>query len=618
MRYLLGAQVFFLTTKLLSRKDVIWVGQNIRFDSKHIFFQLGVKLHRIMDTFLIEKILYTGYPYKGYSLEHLAKRYLNYKYAKTNQLDMFAPVPVATLSKETRNSFRNIRDRFMTDTEILYGAKDVELTHRVYLKQLYKIANWQLWTLVYLEHHFLQVLIHMELAGFYLNQELWLEQEKKNLAAFEVAKNKLFEMIEEAGVDRFYNFQQALFEVDGAQVDINLSSSRQVVELCQALGIPTLVVDKKKSKEQGRDIFKDSVEEKHLRKYQDQHPIIKPYLEYKRLEKAITTYGHKFLEHVNPVTGRIHSNFQQIVRSGRVASSKPNLQNIPSQNKFKGFRPCFRVGIGKVLVVADYSSQESRILASLAQEDQMIDFFLNGDGDLHSHTARLMFKVPVQKEITDEEGNIIQEGKNLHLRQLAKTINFGIAYGMSAYKLSNDFEISLEEAQEFINSYFKAYPKLEAYFNRCQELAMKRTFILIDDITNRRSWNGSLQTQYEENARLVRQYRSYGHKAPKEVFSLMNQAKGQIARNSQNYPIQGTAASMTKLAAIYMLGYIEEYRLQASIVNLVHDEIVIEASEEHAEVCQTLLEESMKRAGKVFVKDIPMEVECVISKVWEH
>lgn len=189
---------------------------------------------------------------------------------------------------------------------------------------------------------------------------------------------------------------------------------------------------------------------------------------------------------------------------------------------------------------------------------------------------------------------------------------------MSAFKLSNDFDIPLEEAEDFINSYFKAYPKLEAYFNCERQKAIKNGFILIDQVTNRRSWNGSLQTQYEENLRRARELKSVGHRVPKQVWSLMNQAKGQIGRNSQNYRIQGTAASMTKLAAILLQRSIVEHGLAASIVNIVHDEIVVEAREEHAEMCQKLLEKAMKQAGKVFVKDIPMEVECKISEVWEH
>lgn len=212
---------------------------------------------------------------------------------------------------------------------------------------------------------------------------------------------------------QFYNFQTSLFEED--EVEINFNSSRQVVELCKALGIPTEVKDKKRSTELGLDITKDSVEEKHLRKYIKEFPIIAAYLEYKKLEKAVSTYGHKFLEDfVNPRSKRVQSNFRQLVNSSRLASRNPNLQNIPAPRKMKGFRRCFRAGSeDRILVVSDYSQQESRILAELAQEDNLIHFFNTGDGDLHSHTARLMFKVPVDSKT------------NTHLRELAKILNFG-------------------------------------------------------------------------------------------------------------------------------------------------------------------------------------------------
>lgn len=189
---------------------------------------------------------------------------------------------------------------------------------------------------------------------------------------------------------------------------------------------------------------------------------------------------------------------------------------------------------------------------------------------------------------------------------------------MSAHKLSNDFSISLEEAENFINSYFEAYPQLKAYFQRQRELALRNGYILIDDVTNRRSWNANLQRQYEENLGLVREYRIWGRKAPKSVFSLMNQAKGQIGRNAQNYRIQGTAASMTKLATIIVTNKMEENGLSGRVVNAVHDEIVIECLEQEAEQVQLLLSDSMLEAGKVFVKDIPMTNDCVISEVWEH
>jgi len=205
-----------------------------------------------------------------------------------------------------------------------------------------------------------------------------------------------------------------------------MKSSHQVVELLKALGIDTSIKDKDKSRELGYEVLKDSVEERHLKKYAD-HPVVALYLKLKRYEKACTTYGEAFLQHLNPSTGRLHSSYRQILKTGRIGSKDPNLQNLPSERRVPGFRECFTPSKGKSLIVADYSSQESRILADLANEDAMIDFFKNGDGDLHSFTARRMFKVPVQKKIEDNEGNIVQEGKNENLRSLAKVLNFGIA-----------------------------------------------------------------------------------------------------------------------------------------------------------------------------------------------
>lgn len=409
---------------MLARKDILWIGQNIKFDYQHIYYDTGVWLYHIRDTMLTEQLLYLGFPFKKYNLEALSWRYLKFKYSKTNQLDLFSDETPTFISKNTRKQFRTIGENPMTETQIVYGALDVKHTHLIFLKQLGKICEWDMTRLMYLEHNYLKVLAKQELTGFWINKNMWTDQYHKNLEKYNLVKSKLLAMIRDYEFDAFTNFQEVLFG-QREEVDINLASSQQVVELCKLLGIPTEILDKKKSKEQGFDIYKDSVEEQHLKKYQDQYPIIKPYLEYKGLEKAVTTYGVDFLEHVNPITYRIHSNFTQNVRSGRVSSKNPNLQNIPSEAKVPGFRRCFRSPKGKKLVVADYSSQESRILASLAGEEKMIDFFLNGDGDLHSHTARLMFKVPVQKEIKDEMGNIVREGVNLYYRQLAKSINFG-------------------------------------------------------------------------------------------------------------------------------------------------------------------------------------------------
>ena len=403
---------------ILEEKRVKIVGHNIKYDYKMLYTNYQVRLGDMMDTMIIEQVLNCGKYQYGYSLEKLTSRYLDFKYAKTNQLDLFGNQEyVGLLNKDTRGTFSKIGDKPFTYEQVIYGCKDVEHTLKIYFCQLEKIAEANLSKTVILESAFLRVLAHMELAGFHLDTKMWEEQFERNLKEYYKKRQVVLDYIKDKEVTQFFDFQKSLFETDPAnftpEVNINLSSSKQVIELCKLLGIPTQILDRKKSKEEGEDVFKDSVEEKVLRKYQKKYEIIGPYLEMKRFEKACTAFGHEYIvKHVNPVTGNIHSGYRQILDTGRIASGNPNLQQVPSIGKFPGFRECFRSKRGR-LVICDYSQQESRVLADLANEEMMIHFFLDGDGDLHSHTARLMFKVPVS------------DTENKHLRQLAKVLNFG-------------------------------------------------------------------------------------------------------------------------------------------------------------------------------------------------
>lgn len=204
-------------------------------------------------------------------------------------------------------------------------------------------------------------------------------------------------------------------------ISINLSSSRQVIELCKALGIPTKTKDLKKSRELGEDVFKDSVEEKILKEHKSVHPVVPLYLTYKKYEKAVTTYGTRFIEeHKNPVTGCIHSSYWQILNTGRLASQRPNQQNITrngdeKKGQLTGFRNCFTPrSESTVLITADYSSQEIRILADKTGDAHMIAFLNSDDPDFHSFTARRMFNIEPGKQVPSD------------LRTVAKTLGFGM------------------------------------------------------------------------------------------------------------------------------------------------------------------------------------------------
>lgn len=269
--------------------------------------------------------------------------------------------------------------------------------------------------------------------------------------------------------------------------EINFNSPKQVSELFLTIGIPIEIIDKDKSTEEEL-VYKHTVAETHIAKYKKEYDILPLYIEYKHLTKLVGTYGHNWLQYINPVTGRVHSSYYQILNTGRISSGNPNLQNVPTRGEKifndKGeevgfiahFRRCFNALPGKDLIICDYSGQESRVLAEFSQEPNMIDFFNHGDGDMHSFTASRMFEKPVSKKI------------NKHLRQVGKVLNFSIAYGASAHKIADSFQVDMKTAQGFINKFYKAYPYLKTYFKLKQSEVLEKGYIVIDRITNRRSY----------------------------------------------------------------------------------------------------------------------------------
>jgi len=360
------------------------------------------------------------------------------------------------------------------------------------------------------------------------------------------------------------------------------------------------IVDKEKSTED-ETVFKDTVGEVHIAKFSKGFPIIKDYLDYKHLSKLVSSYGLKFLRYVNPVTGRVHSDYRQILNTNRISSNSPNLQNIPSEGNRPGFRKCFNVGHSRALVAADYSSQESRVLADRAQEPAILGFFLNGDGDMHSFTARRMFKIPVSKN------------ENLEKRTIGKFLNFSIAYGASPHKVSDALSIPMKEAKWMIDLFYQAYPKLKPYFMVEQMLALQRGYVEIDKVTKRVSFQDPMYFEYKA---YLDKCKKWGIQPNGKIFSKYKSLKGEIERNAQNYPIQGTSGNMTKLAAVLFRNWAIGKDIQ--IVNLVHDEIVVECASELTLQVERALIRAMQLAGRVFVRSLPMPVGVATSRFWDH
>ncbi len=561
-----------LIANILESKSILKIGVNLKFDYKIILHHLKLKLNNIYDIGLAELICHCGLS-QSWSLKTLAFKYLGIDLSTSEEY----------VSKDTVKDYENLEYDNLTLDLIRYSAGDVVIPYLIYPKILQEVRNKRLHKVVKLENQFIPIAATWEWRGFKLDSQKWLNvlaYNKKKLADINFILNNYL-------IDN--NLEQF--------IGINWNSSKQVIEVFKALDIDTKVVDKEKSIG-GEKIYKDTVGKLHIKKLASKHDIIELYLEYKQLYKYVTTYGFKWLSNVNPISSRIHTNVYQVLNTGRISTSDVNLQNIPATDEF---RACFVATENKKLVIADYSSQESRVLADFANEEVMLKLFKE-NFDVHSHTAQQMFG-----EVTKTT------------RGYAKTVNFAINYGASEHKLANDFQKTPKEMKKWIDDFFATYPGLKPYFDREIKLALNRGYIKINDIFNRRSYLPNFH-RYSVLKRYIRRYKYYPNfQIPSNIWSEFFRLEGGYSRNAQNYRIQGSSGEMTKYAAILVSNLIKArgWEDRAYIVNLVHDEIVIESDEKIATSVAKLLEKSMLKAGKLLVKNVAMTCSVSIEDFWK-
>ena len=306
------------------------------------------------------------------------------------------------------------------------------------------------------------------------------------------------------------------------------------------------------------------------------HPAAKSLLEYREIAKLVQTYGDNFLQTIDIKTNRIHANFEPIgASSGRSACSNPNLQNLPSSEKF---HKCVVAPPGKTLITADYAGCELRILAALSQDQTLIDAFAE-DADVHSEVATRMFGVNVDKNT------------NAHLRQRAKAINFGLMYGMGARALGRNLQIIDEEAEYLFEQYFKTYPQVKIYLDDC----VKKAFA-----------NGYVQTVL-------------GRKLIFSKEQLYNREAGsEVSRLAKNMPIQGTGAEIIKLAMVRIHERLLVEFNEAFIVNMIHDELVIECLIKDGEAVSLLVQNEMEAAQNILVPAVKPKADVHAGFYWKH
>jgi len=532
--------------KILTSKSILKVQHNIKYDYSVIYTNYKIRLENVFDTMVIDYVINNGKDDITHSLENCCIRYLgNNPY--DNQLSLFDP----WITKQERVAISKKVFEDFEDSEIFYGATDIISALRVKNAQDMLIKKEGIQKVVNLENRFVLVLGDMELTGLPLDTDMWLENERINLEE----REKLLQELKEVA-------------------DINWDSPKQVVEVFKSKNIKVSVVDKKTGKE------KDSVQATTMPLENKSIPLVINYTRYKEYSKYTSSYGNKFLKYINPVTGRIHTSFMQIMHTGRISSSSPNLQNIPREIEF---RQCFKPGIGKVFIVCDYSKQETAVLAEKSGEQILIDA-LNNDVDTHTLTASLAYGIKFEDVTKDQ-------------RQLGKSIAFLIAYGGGAGKLSKQFGIPMSAATRLINNYYKNYKNVKKYFDILHKYVLSGTPNIIIDAKLKRKF-------YLPDHDLFLHSRKFN--IPEDALVAL------YKRTIQNYSIQSPSAGMSKLAGIYL----RREKLKNNIFDIVlmkHDEWVLECEENYAEECKAILENCMQRAAHYYCKNAVIRCVAKIS-----
>ncbi|MDI3297579.1 MAG: DNA polymerase [Bacillota bacterium] len=520
--------------ELLADPEIVKVGHNLKFDLQMLrgLFGLGwgrrLRVGGIWDTMLADQLLACGmWAEDGYGLKAVARRRLDVELDKSEQTSDWS--------------------RDLTSDQLRYAALDAAVLLPIREAQAAEVGRLGLGRAMRLENEALPAVADLEWAGLGFDQERWeaLRDDVRRRAAD--ARARLVALLGRASDGPV---QQDLF--GGAVEAIDPDSPKQVLEALHRLGID--VPD-----------TRDST----LAAVADREEV-RALLGYRELAKALSAFLDPYLELVHPVTGRIHASFHQLNRNGvgRFSASDPNVQQWPRDPEY---RACVIPASGRKLVIADYSAIEMRIMARLSGDPGLTRVFQEG-ADPHRRTAALIMGKP-ETEVTKEE------------RQLSKSVNFGMLYGMGAAgfqryaKAQYGVDLTLEEARRFRDAYFRAYPGVAA-FHRRQDAVARREMAVRTLSGRMRRWSS--------------------HDMPLTELA--------------NTPDQGTGADILKRALARVRPHLD--RLDGEIVNIVHDEIVLEAPADRAEEARDILAAEMRAAGEEFLYPVPVEVEAEVGESW--
>ena len=666
------------------RDDKLFIAHNAKFEGKHLRHHYGIRLKKVYDSMLAELCLYNGVSF-SLSLAALAEKYLGIK-KKSSELTLFdqkdkevtlddnllelegaddrfvTPFELelsAEIDKSIRMQFVKMTDEPFTFEQLVYGIEDViypilikqnqDEGHMLLGEHFHNPVNIQL------ESIYTQVGADMEYNGLPFSVEKWQKMHDDNTIRYTERLTKLNQYI----IDNVPEFTaMTLFGDGNEECLVDWKSPKQVVALFKYFD----ACPKEKSKQTKRmeysvsskallptlpNDIKDDYGKDKWREITSVNTLKLAYLLLRKTQMNITTYGQDFLKYVHPITGRVHPNYRLHLISARTATTSPNLLAIPGTH-----RSAFTTeNTDSVLVVNDYSSQESRVIASKSEDPLLCSFFNNGHevfgGDFHSYTSALVHKVrnpgstleivPKEDPKTGErnEGFTDEMAKD---RQNIKSVNFGLAYGITAISLHKQLGIRQDEAEDLVEGYFNTFPELHTFIEDSKKKAIRDGYVLFEpkfkaiyiqpgfeDMKKKEAECTSyfFCDEYKNlslDQRQIYKDELYASKPYiKQWFSDVGTMKSRLGNRGCNLRIQGVSAKQSKVAQINMRKYsVEHPELNWQICLLLHDESVSEVPSRYGEQIAELQGTFMKDAAEYFCSNVKFETSGGVSKYWDH
>jgi DNA polymerase-1 len=561
----------------IKNKGVQCIAHNAKYDIQVIRFNTGIRFENVHCTMIAENVLGAGLEDFYLPLDQITNAYLSIE-----------------LDKLLRDQF--IGSTVVVQEQLEYAAEDVAYLRQLRDLQLGRAKALDLTGTVNLENKLVPVVAWQEYEGVALDSVLWEELTHEATQAAEELKVEVLDQLFGAVKEDIMDSENALeacaklhvthkktkkmvahlegitepeYVLSTVRENFNINSYKQLLAILNLYGIPTT-----------------STNQKILEQFKLDYPIIKPLLEYKQNAKLVSSFGKDFIQRINPATGRLHASANQLgARSGRWSYSKPNLQQIPKLREGdedkRGilYRQCFIARPDHKLLTVDYDQAELRLLGAVANEPEFIEAYKN-DIDIHKLTATKIFGVELE-DVTDIQ------------RWTAKQINFAIVYGSSAYGLEFNFNIPVEEGEQHLANYYKAYPYIKSFM----------------DMAGDRIWD----LKYTRTP--------FGRKRFFEdvsYFSDMYEANrymNKVKRQGINTIIQGVSADILKLALVDIY-YNNPFGDYLKILMTVHDEGVYEIHDDVTDEATEYVVECMERNEQVFLGEIPAKVDYKVADTW--